>query len=251
MRLVGRDASRVQPTVDAGEGFGRHFQLRQLAALERHGHPAGDRRVAVLTGLITPTSQLRILRLHDEVEGPLGGFAEFRILRHSVGFAEGDGRQGVRVQLDEWVRGRSGVDEHHALVVLVQDQVIQSGLHVGGVLKILVVIASALKRQQRQSGGCSVGLDLNLFGVETFETPAAVGELVSSQEAEPQLDRSLGLGAGSACPPPGESPWPRAARCRKGSVARTTLLSADGRPPTFCRKNRLGVMTASVCSFED
>ena len=153
--------------------------MGHLPALQGHQHPAGDRGVAGRAGRVAPAAALRVLGIDDEREAPLGRVFQGRIVRHAVGLAQGDGRQGLAVHAA--VAQVGAVGEHD----VVPQQVIQAVLHHVLVLARLVRVAGAEERQQGQGRGrrgagfgAGVAAVVHAGLADVIEVPASIVALM-------------------------------------------------------------------------
>ena len=119
------------------------------------------------------------------------------ILRHAVGFAEGDRREAVAIEPDAAVGVVVERHEQVAVFFLALDEEVEAAADHVLVLKLAVVVARPLKRDHRQGGGGRVAGELRVLG-KALQPPAAVGRLIAGQERQAALDRFFGLRRGAA-----------------------------------------------------
>ena len=205
-----------QPAADAVVNLRCDFQSRQLAALERHHHPARDAGVGADLGRVPPSAVAAVLGGGDVVQRRLGGASDADVAGHPVGFGQRQGGDAVGVKHRVAVADGVHRDVQVAVGRLVVDQPVDAVGDVVGVAVFPVGVSGTLKGEHRQArrGGVAAEDDV---GPVALERPAAVGQLGPGEVFETGLDRRLGVRAGSA-----------QGRRRGGSVLRCDALRASG-----------------------
>src|SRR4029078_5692542 len=106
MRLIDVFASslargRVEESRDVVERLWSHFNAGHLGALQSHQDPTGYGGVGIHLWRVSPTAGWR-LSAYAILYGPFGGRAKTRVLRHTIGFTDGNG--GLPVTIEELKR---------------------------------------------------------------------------------------------------------------------------------------------------
>ena len=128
----------------------------------------------------------------DEVQCLLGRLFEVRVLRHPVGFAQGQRGQRVTVQPDALIGRFIHRQEQVAVGLLALEQIVDAAAHDVGVLVLAVAVARALEGQQGQGGRPGVRHQRCRLAGDALQAPTAVGRLLPHQEIQPQVDRLFG-----------------------------------------------------------
>ena len=121
-----------------------------MPALERHELPADHGGVGGFrVGLVAPAAVLFMLGRHDEVDGRLGRPSQLFVVGQTVGFAEGDGGDAVRIHFVGIARPKQVAVG--ALGLEHPKQAVIDGFFVGPAA--FVRLAGCQERQQAHGGG--------------------------------------------------------------------------------------------------